>query len=367
MITRSVGWLGVMICLGIYPWTWTFVAAQGNGGLSDDAPDVPQLIIPEELRVEADRLEAEEDAARAARENAEDARDSDLLEPQSPSPRFERRPARRLSDLHRDERSIERIRIDCRSEIARRDVTLFANGTIRLRQGPLERQIMRLEELGPEELTTFVKRLIRIRKSDEMPQPEPDRRFSVDGQWMDSCRLTLDTPGDPPLTHLFNPSEMQPLPIGQLMLMASELSDLTRPLGSADRLPIDYEPEIDDVLRRRDGMLYRVISPTSDGKGVELESLMEPLTAYYRIADLPRFFASKVDVDTMDVDDLERALVEPDVLELEDRKLGFSAWGRVLDSWDEQAPAEDEDEDIDEQDSFLDVDEQDPGDGPIDP
>ena len=324
--------LGAALCSAVL-WLagWAGLWAQDSGSV----PDVPELIIPEELRVEADRLDAEEDAARAAREDAEDDRAAGLIEAPTPLPRFDT-PARRLSDLHRDERSIERLRIDCRSEISRRDVTLFANGTVRLRQGPWERQEMLLEELGPEELTTFLRRLVRIRRNDEFPNPEPDRRFSVEGHWMNACRLTVETPGDPPVTHLFNPLEMQPLPVGQLMHMAEELAHLTRPLAPPDRLPTGYEPQIDDVLRGRDGALYRVISPTDDGEGVELESLAEPLTVYYRIADLPQLFVAQLDAGEYDED--ERLLAEPDVLDLEERERGFSSWGRLVEPWQQRQP-----------------------------
>ena len=300
-----------------------------------ETPDVPELIIPEELRVEADRLEAEEDNAREDREDAEEERELGLTRPETSIPRFNT-PARSLSDLQRDERSIERLRIDCRSEISRRDITLFANGTIRLRQGPWEKQEMLLEELGPEEMTTYLKQLVRIRRSDEFPTPEIDGRFTVDGQWLNACRLTVETPSDAPVTHVFSPLETQPLPIGQLMQLAEDLASFTRPLEAPERLPVGYEPEIDDVLRSRDGQLFRVISPTDDGDGVELESLLEPFTVYYRIEDLPSLFASRVTVSDLELE--ERLLQEPEVFDLEDHEQGFSAWGKRVPTWEETAP-----------------------------
>ncbi len=300
-----------------------------------ETPDVPELIIPDELKVEADRLDAEDDDARADREDAEENRDLGLTRPETPIPRFDT-PARSLSDLNRDERSIERLRIDCRSELSRRDITLFANGTIRLRQGPWERQEMFLEELGPEEMTTYLKQLVRIRRSEEFPEPQLDGRFTLEGQWLKACRLTVETPGDAPMTYVFGPLELQPLPIGQLIQLADELAGFTRAMEAPERLPVGYEPEIDDVLRGRDGVLYRVVSPTDDGEGVELESLMEPFIVYHRIEDLPELFATKVVVSDLELE--ERLLAEPDVLDLQDREQGFSAWGKQVETWEESAP-----------------------------
>ncbi len=318
-----------------------FLSAQNpsSAGLPE-TPDVPELIIPEELRVEADRLEAEEDNAREDREDADEERELGLTRPETPVPRFET-PARSLSDLQRDERSIERLRVDCRSEISRRDITLFANGTIRLRQGPWEKQEMLLEELGPEEMTTYLKELVRIRRSDEFPEPEVDGRFTLDGQWLNACRLTVETPSDVPVIHVFNPLETQPLPVGQLLQLAERLASFTRPLEAPERLPVGYEPEIDDVLRSRDGQLFRVISPTDDGEGVELESLLEPFTVYHRIKDLPNLFASRVTVSDLELE--ERLLQEPEVFDLEDHEQGFSAWGKRVPTWEETAPLPPED------------------------
>ena len=292
----------------------------------------PETVIPEELRLEADRLQAEEDAALAARDAAED-----LRAPTTPVPRVDT-PARNLADLRRDERSIERLRLDCRSDIHRRDLTLFGNGTIRLKVGPVEQLEMFLEELGPEELTAYLKRLIRIRRSDRLPPMRPVPGLSrdasnLDGQWIDRCRLTLEIPGEHAVYYEYSPLETQPLDIGRLMTLADELAGFTRPLDAPDRLPPTYEVSHGDLLRKRDsGVVYRVISPTDDGDGVELESLAEPLVVYFRIDDLPALFSELVEEREVYLD--ERPLVEPDVLDLEERSGGFSSWGRPVDRGD---------------------------------
>ena len=303
--------------------------AQDPGRDPRHVPDnFPATVIPEELRLEADRLQAEDDAAALARDL-----DDELRAPDTPVPRFDT-PARRLSDLHRDERSIERLRIDCRSAIHRRDITLFGNGTIRLRVGPTEQQEMFLEELGPEELTAYLKRLIRIRRSDRFPAVTTAPRYikdsiQVDGEWIDFCRLTLELPGEDAVYYDLSPLETQPLEIGHLMRLADELAGFTRPLDAPDRLPSDYEVRRGDLLRKRDsGMIYRIISPTDDGEGVELEALSEPMVVYFRIADLPSLFSGLVEESEAGYQ--ERPLRQPAVLDLEERAGGFSAWGRPV-------------------------------------
>src|SRR5512134_204975 len=57
------------------------------------------------------------------------------------------------------DRSHELLDYECRSELGRRRVTLFANGTVRVWEGLLEGQRMTLGELGPDELAAVVRRL----------------------------------------------------------------------------------------------------------------------------------------------------------------------------------------------------------------
>lgn len=284
----------------------------------------PETVIPEELRAESDRLQAEEDRAEEERRQGLESRSG---VPDTPVPR-ERRAARSLGELHRDERSIERLRVDCRNELTRRDITLFGNGTIRLRQGPWQKQEMFLEELGPKELTTYLKKLLRIRHSDRFSETQ-SVRVDIDGEWLQRCRMTLEVPGDRPLYFSYSPLETQPLALGQLILMAEELASFTRPSASRSHLRKSYRPERDDLLvHQTTGVTYRVIAATDDGKGVELESTVEPLVVYYQIADLPRLFVEPSDGTALD----ERPLQGFDVLDLEDQGDGFSSFGRRVET-----------------------------------
>ena len=58
-----------------------------------------------------------------------------------------------------DDRSTEVLRYDCVTDLARREMTLFANGTIRLRKGQIGNEWMGLAELSPDKMQAFLNRL----------------------------------------------------------------------------------------------------------------------------------------------------------------------------------------------------------------
>ena len=60
-------------------------------------------------------------------------------------------------DASADNRTTVRFRYLCSNELGRRDITLFASGTVRLRQGLWNDQEMNLDELSPEQLDMAVR------------------------------------------------------------------------------------------------------------------------------------------------------------------------------------------------------------------
>ena len=77
--------------------------------------------------------------------------------------------------LAADARSTEVLRYECSNQLGRRDVTLFANGTVRLRQGLWEEQELYLDELLNEERVCDII-LPRVQKRhilEETEQLEP--------------------------------------------------------------------------------------------------------------------------------------------------------------------------------------------------
>jgi hypothetical protein len=172
-------------------------------------------------------------------------------------------------------------RLDCRSELQRRELTLFANGTLRLRAGEPGREGMSLAELGPVELEEALARL------DEVDLDETDAvAGGPEGDWVDRCVLELTLPEREPEVRAFKRFDSISLALARVLQILDGLAlrlEEPRPPrdgGGPPRLPADYRPEVGDLLRHADGTVYRVIAFTSDGEGVELQGVDQPLAIY---------------------------------------------------------------------------------------
>ncbi|HXO29308.1 MAG TPA: hypothetical protein VOA80_18305 [Thermoanaerobaculia bacterium] len=169
-------------------------------------------------------------------------------------------------------RSIEVLRLDCASRLGRREVTLFGNGTIRLRDGPIGKEWMGLAELGPDELQGTLRRLGEEDLSDASHLPQ-----GVVGEWVEKCDLALALPGGKRQKFFYGRYDTLPLALYRVQRVAEELADKVALLRDVEVLPEHYEPRLGDVLKRTDGMRYRVVNFTSDRKGIELDGLDQPL------------------------------------------------------------------------------------------
>lgn len=170
-------------------------------------------------------------------------------------------------------------------------MTLFGNGTVRLREGLWEEQRMELDDLEPEELASTLAELGRIRASIELP-PSPLDSGVVDGQWVERCEVVLELEGAAPWSHRFSPYEIPPLAVASLIHVADDLAEHTRPPAGPDRLPADYEPRSGDVLRSVDGERFRVLRPTIDGEGLELQGLDAPVRIFVALDGLSEAFVA---------------------------------------------------------------------------
>jgi hypothetical protein len=188
-----------------------------------------------------------------------------------------------------DPRSVEILRYDCASALGRREVTLFANGTIRLRDGPLGEEWMGLAELGPDERDGVLHRL-----ADEDLSAAARLPRGVDGDWVERCELRLQLPGRPLQEFRFGRYDTLPLALSRVVRVAREMGEKVLDLKASEHLPEDYEPRRGDVLKRVSGRLFRVFGFTSDDKGVELEGVDDPLTIYVRREELRREFVALV-------------------------------------------------------------------------
>lgn len=189
-----------------------------------------------------------------------------------------------------DLRSAVVLRYDCASEVGRREVTLFANGTVRLWDGPPEDQRMSLVELEPDELEGFLVRLDREDLSEE-----PDAYHGIEGDWIERCELDLPLREGRGRFHFeLNRYTQLSLGLSRIVRIAEEVGEIADAARGAG-LEAGYAPRPGDILERPDGVRFRVVDYTSDGRGVELEGVEVPLTLYLAPDSLAEVFARVVE------------------------------------------------------------------------
>lgn len=181
------------------------------------------------------------------------------------------------------------LRLDCRSSLGRHEVTLFANGTVRLREGAPGAERMSLGELGRSELDAVVRRLEEI-DLDEARIP----RDSASGEWVERCELELRLAGRSERRLSFSRYDSLDLAVDRVRRIAVELGEGIDPRGRADHLPRGYRPQVGDCLQRIDGTRYAVRGLTGDGKGIEMVGTEVPLTLYLPVSELAFEFSAKV-------------------------------------------------------------------------
>lgn len=184
------------------------------------------------------------------------------------------------------DRSRELFDYRCANDLGVRQVTLFANGTVRLREGLGQHPRMSLGEIGPRELEGYLRRL----QAEDLSEVD-DRRDSAEGAWIERCSLLVALDGRPVRRLTLSRFDSLPLAVGALVRLADELA--ARTLAVSELQP-SYRPRVGDVLRRADGLLFEVAGFTSDGQGLELRGMEQPLTLYLRPGDLQGLFVSLV-------------------------------------------------------------------------
>ncbi|HXU33228.1 MAG TPA: hypothetical protein VN851_21890 [Thermoanaerobaculia bacterium] len=184
-----------------------------------------------------------------------------------------------------DPREVQIFRYDCESELERREVTLFASGTVRLRLGPPGRERMGLAELGPDRLDGAIHRLEEedLSQIGNLPQ-------TLTGAWIPRCALDLAIPGRPVQKLHFGKEDALPLALSRIVAVTESVAAEVTLLEGDQRLPEGYEPARFDRLRRADGVLFEIQNLTDDGKGVELRAVDQPLAMYVFKDDLRQLF-----------------------------------------------------------------------------
>ena len=181
-----------------------------------------------------------------------------------------------------DPRGVELLRHGCESGIGRQELTLYANGTLRLREAQEgEPSRMRLAEIGRAELGAYLARL-----AEEDLSEVDTRGPEASGDWVESCTLTLSLADAPEYTFRFGRMDSLPLALGRLLRVVDDLLLEVEQRAPRSRLPAGYEPRPGDTLRRVDGMLFEVIAFTGDGAGLELEAADRSLVIFIPVAAL---------------------------------------------------------------------------------
>lgn len=186
-----------------------------------------------------------------------------------------------------DLRSLELVRMDCASDLADRGVTLFGNGTIRLRKRSAEDERLWLGELDPEETRAYENRLREIDLSEaESPHS------GAGGQWVEQCQLRLKLPGAAERSFRFGSYDSLGLALSRVVRIVDELEREARERDARHGLPAGYEPQPDDVLVDDAGARFRVVRLTADGGGVELLEDESPLLIYMALDQLRERFVA---------------------------------------------------------------------------
>jgi hypothetical protein len=144
---------------------------------------------------------------------------------------------------------------------------------------------MRLSELDPDGFEAYVRRLRAEGLGDELAPPP-----SVEGLFTEQCALTVDVPGGPAGGATFGHFDSVSLGLSRLVTIARELVVVARARSQVDGLSADYVPRGGDILLHRNGGRFQVRGLTSDGRGVELIGIDQPLTIYVGLESLPDDF-----------------------------------------------------------------------------
>ncbi len=188
------------------------------------------------------------------------------------------------------DRAVELLRYGCANELGHREVTLFLNGTVRLLDGAPGKELMGLEELSPEELDGALNRL----EAEDLTEVQRHMPSSVTGPYIERCELYLQLPEKKLQAFRFTHYDALPLNLTRIIQVAKDMEAKVEDLRGKEVLPADYVAHQYDVLKRRDGMRYKIMRFTPDNKGVELEGLDQPLYLFVLREEMHKEFVALV-------------------------------------------------------------------------
>lgn len=186
-------------------------------------------------------------------------------------------------------RTVEVVRRDCQTTAVGQEITLFANGTLRLRHRLQTEESLKLTELDPPDRDALIRRM-----SEEDLSEVDEGRAEVRGDLVEACRIELRLPERQARVFRFGRFDSLPLALARLNAILDEMVELAEERSPSSGLPRDYRPQPGDVLERADGEHFRVIGWTGDGGGLELAGVETPLILFVAYEDLGREFVSIV-------------------------------------------------------------------------
>jgi len=188
-----------------------------------------------------------------------------------------------------DPRATILFRQDCGNRLERVELTLFENGTVRLREGAPGSERMTLRELGQGEVEAIRSQLWGV----DWEQVGVESA-SPDSEWSVRCRLQVLAPDLALRSVDYLPLDTASLELERLRQLAARLLEESRERARASRIPSSYEPRIGDRLERTDGVLFEIDGETSDGGAYELTGVEQPYTIYVPKAEIRETFVRVV-------------------------------------------------------------------------
>ena len=185
-------------------------------------------------------------------------------------------------------RSGEIIRRNCKNANGHAEVTLFENGTLRLRQSLKEEERFELAELGPDELQGFVNRI----HDEDLSEVDPGGYPQMTGDLIEVCEIYLGLDREEITTYRFGRFDSLPLNLSRLNGIVDDMLQYIEDHAPTVGLPLDYKPESGDVLVRADGVEFEIVGLTGDKMGVELIGVDQPLTIFVSLGSIREIFVS---------------------------------------------------------------------------